>query len=110
MADHLPRILLRVSTEPPKDLLSLVDLEYVNIAELLKAGRRARGDARAKIRALVALEARGGEDSKFKDADVDRVEKDIGAKKGRGQAFPKLNPLAANVRGEGVTVKVKNFK
>lgn len=56
LADHLPNRVLPVSTEAPEDILTLVDSEYANIAELLKPGRRARGDARAKIRTLLALE------------------------------------------------------
>lgn len=110
LADHLPNRVLPVSTEPPQDLLTLVDREYTNIAELLKPGRRARGDARAKIRTLLALEAHVGEDSKVSDADVDRVEKGVRANKSREQVFPKLHPLTANVTGEGVTVNVKIVK
>ncbi len=57
LADHLPNRVLPVSTEAPQDILLLVDREFTNIGELLKPGRRARGDARAKIRTLLALEA-----------------------------------------------------
>lgn len=110
LADHLPNRVLPVSTEAPQDILALVDSEYANIAELLKPGRRARGDARAKIRALLALEAHVVEDTKVSDSDVNRVEKGIKAGKTRQQVFPKLNPLAADISGEGLTVKVKIVK
>lgn len=75
-----------------------------------KPGRRARGDARAKIRTLLALEAHVAEDTKVSDSDVNRVEKGIKAGKTRQQVFPKLNPLAADISGEGLTVKVKIVK
>ena len=110
LADHLPNRVLPVSTEPPQDLLMLVDSEYANIAELLKPGRRARGDARAKIRTLLALEAHVAEDTKVSDADVNRVEKGIKAGKTRQQVFPKLQPLTADISGEGLTVRVKIVK
>jgi len=110
LADHLPNRVLPVSTEPPQDILALVDSEYANIAELLKPGRRARGEARAKIRTLLALEAHVAEDTKVSDSDVTRVEKGIKAGKTRQQVFPKLNPLAAEISGEGLTVKVKIVK
>lgn len=110
LADHLPNRVLPVSTEPPQDILALVDSEYANIAELLKPGRRARGEARAKIRTLLALEAHVAEDTKVSDSDVTRVEKGIKADKTRQQVFPKLNPLAAEISGEGLTVKVKIVK
>jgi hypothetical protein len=107
LADHLPNRVLPVSTEAPQDILALVDSEYANIARLLKPGRRARGDARAKIRTLLALEAHVAEDTKVSDSDVNRVQKGIEAGKTRQQVFPKLNPLAADISGEGLTVKVK---
>jgi len=110
LADHLPNRVLPVSTEAPQDILALVDSEYANIAELLQPGRRARGDARAKIRTLLALEAHVAEDTKVSDADVNRVEEGIKAGKTRQQVFPKLNPLAAHISGEGLTVKVKIVK
>jgi hypothetical protein len=110
LADRLPNRVLPVSTEAPQDILALVDSEYANIAELLKPGRRARGEARAKIRTLLALEAHVDEDTKVSDSDVNRVEKGIKAGKTRQQVFPKLNPLSAEISGEGLTVKVKIVK
>jgi hypothetical protein len=110
LADHLPTRVLPVSTEAPQDILALVDSEYSNIAELLKPGRRARWVARAKIRTLLALEAHVADDTKVSDSDVDRVEKGIKAGKTRQQVFPKLNPLSAEITGEGLTVKVKIVK
>ena len=110
LADHLPIRVLPVSTEAPQDILTLVDSEYANIAELLQPGRRARGEARAKIRTLLALEAHVAEDTKVSDSDVNRVEKGVKAGKTRQQVFPKLNPLAADISGEGLTVKVKIVK
>lgn len=110
LADHLPNRVLPVSTEAPQDILALVDSEYANIAELLKPGRRARGEARAKIRTILALEAHVAEDTRVSDSDVNRVEKGIKAGKTRQQVFPKLNPLSAEISGEGLTVKVKIVK
>ena len=110
LADHLPTRVLPVSTEAPQDILALVDSEYGNIAELLKPGRRARGEARAKIRTLLALEAHVAEDTKVSDSDVNRVEKGIKAGKSRHQVFPKLSPLSAEISGEGLMVKVKIVK
>lgn len=107
LADYLPARVLPISTEAPQDLLSLVDSEFANIAKLLKPGRRARGDAHAKIRTLLALEAHVAEDTKVSDSDVNRVEKGIKAGKTREQVFPKLSPLAADISGEGLTVKVR---
>lgn len=110
LADYLPNRVLPVSTEAPQDILALVDSEYASIAELLAPGRRARGEARAKIRTLLALEAHVSEDTKVSDSDVGRVEKGIKAGKTRQQVFPKLNSLSAEVIGNGVTVRVRIVK
>jgi len=110
LADYLPNRVLPVSTEAPQDILTLVDSEYANIAGLLHPGRRARGEARAKIRTLLALEAHVAEDTKVSDADVNRVEQGIKSGKTRQQVFPKLSPLAADISGEGLTVKVRIVK
>ncbi|WP_298207716.1 DUF3644 domain-containing protein [Ferrimicrobium sp.] len=110
LADHLPNRVLPISTEVPQDILALVDSEYANIAELLKPGRRARGEARAKIRTLLALEAHVAEDTKVSDSDVNRVEKGIRAGKSRHQVFPKLSLLSAEISGEGLMVKVRIVK
>jgi hypothetical protein len=57
LTDHHPLEVLPVGTEPPQDRQTLVDREYARIAELLKPHRRARAQARARLRALLAMEA-----------------------------------------------------
>jgi hypothetical protein len=110
LADHLPMRVLPISVEPPKDFLVLVDEDFNQIRELLKPGRRARAQARAKIRGLLAMEAHVEPDTKVSDADVDRVEAGIKAGKARDVVFPKLEGVAAQVSGEGVTVAVRFSK
>jgi hypothetical protein len=110
LADHLPTRVLPVSTEAPQDFLTLVDSEYANISELLRPGRRARYEARAKIRTLLALEAHVSEDVRVSDSDVNRVAKGIKDGKTRDQVFPRLGSVGAEISGDGVTVKVKIVK
>lgn len=57
LVDHLPNRVLPVSTLPMTDMDFLVDREYTQIAELLKPGRRARDEARGRIRSLLAMES-----------------------------------------------------
>jgi len=110
LADHLPNRVLPISTEAPSDFLSLVDSEFALIKKLLQPGRRARDEARAKIRSLLALEAHVEENTKVSDADVNRVERGIKVGRTREQVFPRLGQVRAEVVGEGVTVKVKFVK
>lgn len=110
LADHLPRRILPVSTEPPQDFQVLVDAEYAKIAELLKPGRRMGAEARARIRTLLAMEAHTEPDTKVSDKDVTRVENGIREGKQRGQVFPRLGKIGASVSGDGLEVQVRFVK
>lgn len=106
LADHLPGRVLPISTDPPKDLEILIDEEYSQIAELLKPGRRARHEARARIRTLLAMEAHVEPDSQVSTKDVDRVERGIKAGEKRAEVFPRLGDVTTTVEGTGATVQV----
>lgn len=110
LANHLPLRVLPISTEPQQDLMALVDKEYQAIRELLKPGRRARDEARARLRTLLALEAHAQEDAKVSNTDVNRVERGIREGKERSTVFPRLGSVATQHHGEGPTYKVKFVK
>ena len=110
LADHLPLRVLPISVEAPQDFVTLVDREYDNVAALLKPGRRARSNARARIRSLLAMEAHVEPDSQVSVTDVDRVEKGVRAGKSRDQVFPRLSEVAAAVSGRGLDVQVRFVK
>lgn len=110
LADHLPRRILPVSTEPPQDFQVLVDAEYTKIKELLKPGRRAGAEARARIRTLLAMEAHTEPDTKVSDKDVTRVETGIRDGKERMQVFPRLGKVGASISGDGLEVQVRFVK
>ena len=110
LADHLPRRILPVSTEPPQDFQVLVDAEYAKIAELLQPGRRMGAEARARIRTLLAMEAHSEPDTKVSDKDVTRVETGIREGKQRSQVFPRLASVGAAVAGTGLEVQVRFVK
>ncbi|WP_200922557.1 DUF3644 domain-containing protein [Frigoribacterium sp. Leaf8] len=110
LADHLPRRILPISTEPPKDFQVLVDSEYTKIIELLKPGRRAGAEARARIRTLLAMEAHAEPETIVSDKDVTRVEAGIREGKERTQVFPRLSKVGASISGEGLEVQVRFVK
>lgn len=110
LAEHLPSRVLPISTEPPQDFDLLVDREYAKVAELLKPGRRAGAEARARIRTLLAMEAHTEPETKVSDKDVTRVEKGIREGKARDVVFPRLSGIAAAVTGSGVEVQVRFTK
>jgi hypothetical protein len=106
LANYLPVRVLPLSVDPPQDVGLLLDAEYSQIEQLLKPGRRARHEARARIRTLLAMEAHLTADARVSAKDVDRVEKGVRAGEDRLNVFPRLNELTTQVDGEGMTVKV----
>lgn len=110
LADRLPVRVLPVGTEPPQDFQTLVDREYQNIAALLKPGRRARAEADARVRALLAMESQVDSEAAVSTADVRRVVKGIQAGKPRAAVFPSLAEVATAVDGGGTTVEVRFVK
>lgn len=107
LADHLPSRVLPISTQPPEDFQTLVDSEYTKIAELLKPGRRQRDRARARIRALLAMEAHSDDDAKVSNSAVNRIERGVKVGKTRDELLPNLAGVGADISGDGLTVQVR---
>jgi hypothetical protein len=101
-----PERVLPVSADPPQDLALLLDDEYTQIKELLRPGRRARHEARARIRTLLAMEAHVEPEVRVSSKDVDRVEKGIRNGDPRDEVFPRLSDVATVIDGNGLTVTV----
>jgi len=106
LADHLPGRVLPLSVDPPRELAIVLDEEYTQIAALLQPGRRARHEARARLRTLLAMEAHVEPDARVSDKDVTRVERGIREGDTRDQVFPRLEEIATAIDGEGVNVVV----
>jgi hypothetical protein len=103
---HLPLRVLPVSTMPPVNFDLLLDREYRRIAELLMPGRRARDEARGRIRTLLAMESHVVEEVEISEKDINRIERGIRGKKSLGEVFPRLTTLATRTQGEGLQVRV----
>ena len=106
LTSHLPVRVLPVSTEPVGDIDFLVDRDFRKIAELLAPGRRARDEARGRIRTLLAMESHVVDEVSVSEKDLTRIENAVRAGKGPGDVFPRLSTLAMETVGEGVQVKV----
>lgn len=110
LGNHIPRRVLPIGAEPPKDFQLLVDEEFERVRELLKPGRRMGAQARARVRTMLAMEAHSDPDTLVSDKDVTRVVKGITDGRGRAQVFPKLSGVSADVSGEGVGLEVRFVK
>ena len=106
LSSHLPIRVLPISTKPPSDFNFLVDREYKKIYELLKPGRRARDEARGRIRTLLALESHTVDEVAVSEKDISRIEKAIKAGKEASNVFPRLSTLGLEIIGEGIHIQV----
>lgn len=106
LVSHLPARVLPVSSMPPATVELLIDRQYSQISELLKPGRRARDEARGRIRALLALESHVADEVKVSERDIDRIETGIRLGKDISQVFPRLQGIDTNVTGHGINVQV----
>ena len=110
LSSRIPARVLPVSTKPPGDFDFLVDREYKLIAELLKPGKRKRDEARARIRALLAMEALAAEEVQISEKDINRIEKAVKAGRDLGDVFPRLNTIASTIEGDGPAITVRFSK
>jgi hypothetical protein len=110
LADVFPPRVLPVSADPPQDLALILDDEYNQVRELLRPGRRARHEARARIRTLLAMEAHVEPETRVSSKDVDRVEEGIRNGDTRSDVFPRLSDLTTVVDGQGITLMVRFTK
>lgn len=110
LVDHLPHRVLPISAEPPRDVQLLIDEEFTAIKALLAPGRRRRPEARARIRALLAMEGHNAEEVRVSKKDVDRVQRGILDGKDRDAVFPRLSTVQSEIDGEGVEVRVRFTK
>ncbi len=110
LGSHIPKRVLPIGAEPPKDFQLLVDEAYQRVADLLKPGKRMGAQARAQVRTLLAMEAHTDPDTQVSDKDVTEVIKGITDGRTRAQVFPKLAGVSATVTGDGVEVEVRFVK
>jgi hypothetical protein len=106
LSRHLPTRILPVSTQVPKDIQFIIDREFKKIGQLLSPGRRARDEARGRIRALLAMESHIVDEVAVSEKDITRIEKAIRNGKTADQIFPRLEALATATTGEGINVTV----
>lgn len=106
LANHIPPRVLPISTMPPGDFEFLIDKEFTLVADLLKPGRRARDEARARIRSMLAMEAIVTDEVEISERDIDRIEKAMRGGTELNAVFPRLATVGTTTNGEGVNLTV----
>jgi hypothetical protein len=110
LSDRIPVRVLPVSTKPPGEFDFLVDREFKLVADLLQPGKRKRDEARARIRALLAMEGFTAEEVQISEKDINRIEKAVKAGSELSAVFPRLNTIASKFEGDGPSVTVRFSK
>jgi hypothetical protein len=108
---HLPDRVLPVSTNPPKDLLLVVQDEVALIKDLMRPSKRRRVEARARLRALAIFEAstRGGT-SQPSDSELDSMLQRLAASGDWERLLPGLASLALVHEGNAIPVGLRITK
>jgi hypothetical protein len=106
LQECIPPRVMPISTTPPGDFEFLVDKEFRYVNELLQPGRRARDEARARIRAMLAMEAIVTDEVEISERDIDRIEKAMRGGTEFTAVFPRLATVGTTTEGEGVNLVV----
>lgn len=105
LADDYPDRVLPVSTNPPKSLDSIIEVEYAHIRELVAPGRRRRLEARSRLRALSLIESSlSGERRQPSESDLGKLATKAATEPNWEDLFPGIASLALSTEGTGIDV------
>ncbi len=108
---YLPNRVLPISTDPPKDLATVITAEFEDVRTLLKPGSRKRLDAQAKLRTLqIVEESLSGSRSQPGVAELRKLTKQISKGKSWQEIFPGLATLQLDTTGTGLSVSLRITK
>lgn len=111
LGDFLPGRVLPISTEPPSDLVVVMDRQFRSIQNLLAIGMRRGAEAKARLRAIAIAEnvAIGG-DSQPGEGQIRRLLTGIRAGREWNTLFPGIASLKTNTEGVGMTFSIRFSK
>lgn len=108
---HFPDRVLPVTTSPPYDLATLIDLEFEDIQALVRPGKRKILQAHARLRALAITEASlAGERSQPSQSTLRQFVKRIRDGEGWQSLFPGIASLRLETSGTGLNVSLRITK
>jgi len=111
LTDYIPERVLPISTEPPRDLHSMVEADFKEIKQLLKPKSRRQIEAKAKLRALAIVESSlEGIRSQPSELDLKKMVKEVMAGKKWQDIFPGVASLQLSAEGTGINVDIRITK
>lgn len=111
LSDYLPDRVLPVSSNPPTDFGTLMDIEFEDIQKLVKPRSRHRIQAQAKLRSFAIVEASlGGKRSQPSEADLKKLTNLITKGKNWSELFPNINRIALSSNDDGIGISLRISK
>lgn len=111
LRNHLPERVLPVSTEPPRDLHSMIEADFDEIKRLLKPHSRRQLEAKAKLKALAIIESSlEGIRSQPSELELRKLVTVVRTGKDWDKIFPGIASLRINTEGSGINVNIRITK
>lgn len=111
LTDYLPERVLPVSTEPPKDLHTMIEADFQQIKDLVKPHSRKQLEAKSKLKAMAIVEASlDGVRSQPSDLEVRKLVKEVQLGKDWKELFPGIATLNLSSTGHGINVDIRITK
>lgn len=109
--DYLPERVLPVSSNPPKDFGSLMDVEFEDIKKLVTPGSRKRFKARAKLRSFAIIEeSLDGSHSQPGESELRKLTERVSKGENWQDIFPGIKRLRLSTEGNGLNVTLRITK
>lgn len=111
LTDYLPERVLPISSEPPKDLHTMIEADFGHIKALVAPHSRKQLEAKAKLKALAIVEASlEGVRSQPSDLEVQALVKKVREGKDWPEIFPNVAGLQISSTGTGINVDIRITK
>jgi hypothetical protein len=108
---YMPERVLPVSTEPPRDLHTMVEANFEEIKKLLKPNSRRQIEAKSKLKSLAIVEASlEGIRSQPGEFELRKMVREIKEGKSWQDIFPGVASLQLDTIGTGINVDIRITK
>ncbi len=108
LKSYLPERILPISTQPPSDLQSMIDVDFKHIRSLLKPKSRKQIEAKARLKSLAIIESSlQGVRNQPSELEINRLSKEVRTGKKWEEIFPGLASLDITTTGGGINVDIR---
>ncbi len=111
LSSYLPERVLPVSTEPPRNLHSMVDADFEEVRKMLKPKSRRQIEAKSKLKSLAIIESTIKEiNSQPGEFELRKITHEIKKGKSWQDIFPGVASLQLETTGTGINVDIRLTK